>query len=404
MQNIEKPQVRFGEWISEGWKMFTEQWKAWVLNTLIYGLVCGLPMMVVIFGFYGYLFVQVSQHPRSNQPIPPEAILTFYLIVFVVMFFTLFVAAFFTGGMHNAALKQLKGGKVELRDLFSGGGTYFPILISSILGAILTMVGIMLCVVPGFIVGGCLFFTAPLIIERKLGAIEAMKASYELTKNNILMFTLFAFVVQLIAQAGSYACYVGLLATIPLLFTITAVAYRDSFGVEGAQYFTQPSTPPQGGGYAQSLPEAYQPPTPSYGQAGFEPPSYGQAGFEPYPNSSYPPPQLNVETEQTSFSNPVEAPLSQTPTPTASDEPMQQPAPTEANQPSTSAVDEEPLLEISLVPQNVEQPKPPIDATMPLSSIISPTPPASGLTCAKCRMSLPDTAGFCPRCGTRVVP
>jgi uncharacterized membrane protein len=362
MQNIEKPQVRFGEWISEGWKMFTEQWKAWVINTLVYVLICGTPIMVVIIGFYGYLISQMAQQTsRSSQPpVGPAELLTFYAILFAVMFFTIFVAAFFTSGMHRSALKQLRGGKVELRDLFSGGSTYFPILISSILGAILTMVGAMLCLVPAFIVGGCLFFTVPLIVERKLGPIEAMKASYEYTKNNLLMFTLFAFVVQLIAQAGSYACYVGLLATIPLLFTITAVAYRDSFGLEGAKYFT-PNAPPSPSGYAQPFPDAYQQPMP---------PDYGQAGVEQHPGSG-----------------------SQQPFPNS---PYEQPQTPPAAPPSG------PLLEHSVAPPNVEPPQPPPDATRPLSSMVSPPPPAAGLVCASCQLNLPATAGFCPRCGTQV--
>jgi uncharacterized membrane protein len=353
MQNIETPQVRFGEWISEGWKMFTEQWKAWVINTLIYGLICATPMVIVVGGFYAYLITQMSKHsPYSNQPpISGEEILSFYAVLFVAMIYLMLTGAFFTGGMHRSALKQLRGGKVEIRDLFSGGSSYFSILLYSILGAILTMIGMMLCIVPGFLVGGALFFSAPLIVERRLGPVEAMKTSYELTKKNIWMFTLFAFVVSLIAQAGSYACYVGLLATIPLMFTISAVSYRDLFGVEGAQSF-KPAAPPSQGDYGQSFPASYnQPPNAGYGQAGYAP--YPPANFAPPPNPPAPPPA-------------------------------------------------EPLLEHSLAPPNIEPPAPPAEGTMPLSSIASSTPPAAKINCANCQMELPATAGFCPRCGTRI--
>jgi uncharacterized paraquat-inducible protein A len=110
---------------------------------------------------------------------------------------------------------------------------------------VLAAIGAMLCVIPAFIVAGLFFFTLPLIVERDLGVFEAMRASSDVTKRNLLMFTLFAFVVQLIASAGSYACYIGLLATWPLMFTITAVAYRDCFGMEGARSFLQtPSASP----------------------------------------------------------------------------------------------------------------------------------------------------------------
>jgi uncharacterized paraquat-inducible protein A len=80
-----------------------------------------------------------------------------------------------------------------------------------------------------------------------MGVFEAMRASRDLTQRKLLMFVLFAFLVQLIVSAGTYACYVGLLATWPLMFTITAVAYRDCFGVEGARSFAQVPSPKQPG-------------------------------------------------------------------------------------------------------------------------------------------------------------
>jgi uncharacterized membrane protein len=359
MQNIEKPQVRFGEWISEGWKMFTEQWKAWVINTLVYALICGTPMMLVIGVFYVYLFSQISKaSSRYGQPqIAPEALLTFYGAFILVFFFTLFVAAFFTGGMHKSALKQLRGGKIELRDLFSGGNTYFPILIATLLTVMLSMVGSLLCIIPGLLVSGALFFTMPLIVERRLGPVEAMKASYELTRKNIWMFTLFAIVVGLISQAGAYACYIGLLATIPLMFTISAVAYRDLFGVEGARYFN-PAPPPVPGAYGQPFPDGSQkPPYGGYGQPGFEPPYAGR--------------------------NP-------------------EPAPPQENLPAPPPAPDGPLLEHSIAPPNAEPPPPLPDGTMPLSSISQSSPPAARINCVNCQMDLPATAGFCPRCGTRV--
>jgi uncharacterized membrane protein len=366
MQNIEKPPVRFGEWISEGWKMFTEQWKTWVINTLIYVLICFSPLLTVAYSFYGYMLFQSSQHPRGAQPIAPGTLMTFFLLLGVTLIYTTLVAPFFTGGLHQMALKQLRGGRLEIRDLFSGGKFYFQIFIATLLIGIATLIGTMLCILPGFLVGGCLFFTIPLIIDRKLGPVEAMTTSYELVKQNIWMFTLFAFVVQLIVQAGSYACQVGMLATIPLLFTITAVAYRDTFGVEGAKYFTANPPPPDGYGYGQAQGMTYQPPAPDYGQGGFNP--YANAGYD-QPQPPFAAPPVN-ESKTESLSSPETAsPI----------EPVEPLTPTE------------------------QVPEPPrFDATMPLSNVPLKPQASSGIVCSNCQMALPDTAGFCPRCGTRV--
>ncbi len=50
------PRVRFGEWISEGWNMFAEQWKVWVLNALVLSLVTVVPLL----GIYILVFVFAS--------------------------------------------------------------------------------------------------------------------------------------------------------------------------------------------------------------------------------------------------------------------------------------------------------------------------------------------------------
>jgi uncharacterized membrane protein len=121
---------------------------------------------------------------------------------------------------------------------------FVPVVVAQLCIGALTMVGALFCIIPAFIVAGLFYFTIPLIIHRNLGVMEAMRTSIELTKQNILMFTLFALVVGIISQVGSYACYVGLLATFPLQFTIGVVAYRDCFGVAGARTFQPPPANP----------------------------------------------------------------------------------------------------------------------------------------------------------------
>src|SRR5215510_2251702 len=108
MQNQIKPEVRF-EWISEGWRMFTAQWKQWVLNTLVYCLISFAPLMAVVLGLYGYIIVQATQHSRSSPQIAPGVIGIFYLAIFGAMVIAAVVGSFLIGGMHLSALKQLRG-------------------------------------------------------------------------------------------------------------------------------------------------------------------------------------------------------------------------------------------------------------------------------------------------------
>jgi uncharacterized membrane protein len=232
--------------------MFAAQWKGWVLLSL--GLFCAvaIPIMAFVVFIYAALFAAALEQAGSQASSAAAPLSTFLIFgsFFLFGLVMLPLSALLVGGMHRAALKQLRGRQVEFSDLFSARDQYLPLLGAMLLIGLLVGIGSIVCVIPGFIVAALLFFTLPLIIDRKLGVLEAMRVSSEMTKPNLLMFTLFAFVVQLIASAGMYACYIGLLATLPLLFTMTAAAYRDCFGLQGAPALPPPAEPWSGATYS----------------------------------------------------------------------------------------------------------------------------------------------------------
>ncbi len=258
MENTAGKQVRFGEWISEGWKMFTTQWKGWVMLSLgMFGAVI-VPMMIY------FIFIWVTMIATAGSGASSDASSVGLFLIFASSFLLMLVllplSALLTAGMHKAALKQIRGGQVEFKDLFSARDRSLHVLGAVLLQGVLVALGGVLCVIPGLLVAGLLFFTVPLIIDRKLGVIEAMKASAEMIKPNLVMFTLFALVVLLIAGVGEIACLVGVLATLPLMFTMTAVAYRDCFGVEGAALLP-PAEPWAGASYSPPAPRRTAPGT-----------------------------------------------------------------------------------------------------------------------------------------------
>jgi zinc ribbon protein len=249
MENTEV-QVRFGDWISEGWTMFTRQWKGWVTIATGFFVSVVVPVGAFVVFMYVSLIATSMAQPRTRSAPPQMPVMWFLLFyggLFALILVLLPLTVLMMGGAYRAAFKQLRGGRVEFRDLFSARDCYWRLLGATLIHSVLSFLGALVCVIPAFIVMGMLFFTLPLIVERDLGVFEAMRASKDLTQRKLLMFILFAFVVQLIASAGSYACYVGLLATWPLMFTITAVAYRDCFGLSGAQSFLPAASSSQTG-------------------------------------------------------------------------------------------------------------------------------------------------------------
>lgn len=228
------------EWIGEGWNLFTQRWAAWVVHMLVFVLIILIPVIPI------YVMIIAGSMAASSMERPEAPSALMFLLMLIIFPLVLALSAFLLAGTYKSAMKQLRGEPFSVGDLFSGGDCFLRVLGVVFLVAILGSIGAMLCIIPAFIVQGLCFFAIPLVVERGMGPVAAIQASIEATKKDWLMFTAFAFVVGLIAGAGAILCYVGLLASYPLLFTITSVAYRDVFGVAGAnnpQSYTPPPPP-----------------------------------------------------------------------------------------------------------------------------------------------------------------
>lgn len=280
------PKVRFGDWIGEGWNMFAEQWKVWVLHSLVLSLVTVVPAVAA----YIFLFFVAAASAQSNSA---GVGLVLLALIFGIIAVLVFISSYLICGMYHTAFKQLRGEPISIRDLFSAGDSFPRFLGAAIVIGILAMIGFVLCVIPAFVVLGALYFTLPLVVERRLSIGDAIQKSRDATRGDLLMFVLFALVVSIIAQAGSYLCYVGMLVTWPLQYTIAAVAYRDCFGVAGSRSFASKAAPPH----------AYGAPPP----AGQPPPSQQWPGYE----SPGPP---SAVYQQSEAALPLTAPQQQTPT------------------------------------------------------------------------------------------
>ncbi|MCH2197422.1 MAG: hypothetical protein MK081_01460 [Flavobacteriales bacterium] len=74
-------------------------------------------------------------------------------------------------------------------------------------------------------------FCIPLIVLGRLSAVQSIKWSYIIISKNFFWFLLFCFVVGVISIAGVFACYVGLLFTIPFGQCLFFGAYKEIVGL-----------------------------------------------------------------------------------------------------------------------------------------------------------------------------
>lgn len=215
--------VKFGDWISEGWNLFTKQWQTWGLMGLMF--FAPILVFIAIFFFIGFGAELIARGSAS-------AIVGIIAAVVLGSLMLLLAISYLMGGMYKAAFKQLRGEPIEFVDVWSGGDVFWKITVANILIGLLSVVGVLLCYFPVFVVAGLTYLTHPIIVRENLNPVDAIKKSKDLAKNDWLMFTIFAFVVSLLAQVGVYACYIGIVFSIPLTYTIGVVAYRDCFEPE----------------------------------------------------------------------------------------------------------------------------------------------------------------------------
>lgn len=278
--------VKWGEWINEGWQMFAAKWQVWVPMMLVFIVALVVPILPVYILAIGMNIATVGGDPESMGAVP----VIVPMLAGVGGLITLCLSAFMLGGIYRTAFKQMRGEPISVKDLFSAGDVFPSMLGALFLVGLCVGVGAVFCLVPGFLAAGLLFFTFPLIVEKKLGVFDAMQRSFETTRPNMWMFMAFAFVVAILGSLGQLACYVGLLVTYPLQFLIAAAAYKDCFGVTGARGIgalpsAQPAYPPQA--YNQQS-WSNQPPA-SYGQPVAPPPPAAQP--RPFSPPAPPPPQ-----------------------------------------------------------------------------------------------------------------
>jgi len=96
----------------------------------------------------------------------------------------------------------------------------------SVLSGLMILVGFILLIVPGIILGVMLMFVGYVVIEEKLGPVDAIKRSMALTKGNRWKLFQLALALLLLNILGLLALLVGLFVTIPVSFMATVHAYR----------------------------------------------------------------------------------------------------------------------------------------------------------------------------------
>ncbi len=281
---VQEPKVRI-EAISEAWALVREKIGVWIPVTLILG---GGSVLIsyLINSLIGLIFgVGRSAPPPTN----PGAILTpmFFVANIIASVISLVISAFVSCSFFRLALKQVRGENIELSEAFKFDGNIAGVIVTNLLVGVLTVIGGILCYIPGVIAAIGTIFAVPLAIDRGLNGIDPISKSWEKMKGQLGNGFLLLLVLGLIVLVSVIPLGLGLLVTVPLYILTIAILYRDFFDVEGVlrgPSLNMPLPPSSAYGAGQPAPGRFGdvPPVP-YGQTpGDVPP--------PAPGTTPPPP------------------------------------------------------------------------------------------------------------------
>jgi len=128
-------------------------------------------------------------------------------------------------GLISISLKLLDNQKPKYKDLFY----YKPIInffLASILEGLIVVGGFILLIIPGIFFALRLQYTSYLIVDKNLGPVEAVKASWKITRGNAWNLFFFGILLFLINILGFLCLIIGLFVTVPLSMLATTFVYR----------------------------------------------------------------------------------------------------------------------------------------------------------------------------------
>lgn len=149
----------------------------------------------------------------------------------VLIGWMVFMIVYFVGlaliqlAIIRATLAVTNGQTFDLKSMFSTDqlGQY---ILGAILVGVATGIGTMLCLIPGLIVMFFSLFWGFFMIDKKLGAVESIKASFALVNKNVGTLIGFFIASYIAYMVGAILCGIGLLVAIPVVILATGYMYR----------------------------------------------------------------------------------------------------------------------------------------------------------------------------------
>ena len=209
---MEKVQVKFGDWIEQGFNVYKANFGPLVLASLIVVLLSGVTFGILAGPMLAGLVIVTLELLDKKEPKP-------------------------TGGT------VFRGFDYFLNSFVFVIGWGLALMIASIIIGFIPCIGQLAAIFLVYAAQAFLMFGMFLIVDKKMDFWPASMESINVVKANFWPFLGFAVVAAIIGSLGAIACGIGVIFTIPIQGCILAVAYRAVFN--GARVSESPPDIPE---------------------------------------------------------------------------------------------------------------------------------------------------------------
>lgn len=177
--------------------------------------------------------------------IPKDQAVIKLLYGFVAGVLSLAVNAILELGMINVYLRVLDGDEAKISDLFSATKQMFTYVMGNFCFNFLLFWGYLCFIVPGVIVSIAVQFYSYFIVDKEIGPIESIRASWIASRGARLNIFLMVVLFHVLRSFGTLMFFIGLIPVNMVISLATAEIYRqllrntepnDFEGIEGLRF------------------------------------------------------------------------------------------------------------------------------------------------------------------------
>lgn len=191
-------QFDMGKYISEGWDLFQKNAGAFIGFTALVVVITGIMALIPFIGSVGQMLVVVPLN----------------------------------AGFFIVARKLHRGEHTEFGDFFKGFDYFGGLVLASLIGGVMIVVGLVLLIIPGIYLAIAYSMVTCMVIFARMDFWPALEASRKVISKNWFSFFGFAIVLGLINLLGVICLGVGILVTIPLTYCAAFSAFNHIVGAD----------------------------------------------------------------------------------------------------------------------------------------------------------------------------